>query len=59
MVWHVDGDYPLIEINCGGGHRSYDLLFNGQGGDFVFIQSRQVMLATWTLAARQTILQVH
>ena len=59
VVWNVDGNYPVVLVSCGGGHRSCDLKFDEQGGQFIFIQSRKIMKAVWTTATQQIILQVN
>ncbi|XP_077992501.1 tRNA (34-2'-O)-methyltransferase regulator WDR6-like isoform X2 [Glandiceps talaboti] len=50
VVWSVDRNEKLLQVECGGGHRSYGFAANVQNtAVFVYVKSRSVMLCQTTM----------
>jgi hypothetical protein len=62
VVWSEGQGEKQLEVECGGGHRSWDCLHKGtsQGRQyhFVFIKSREVVLVTGSQKSNQCIVKV-
>ena len=60
-MWSVQQNQKLIEVESGGGHRSWDFLFSGYHGNqtrLLYIKAREVMVKEIQLQSHQFIVKV-
>ncbi|XP_041370652.1 WD repeat-containing protein 6-like isoform X2 [Gigantopelta aegis] len=56
-VWSVKKNEKVIEVECGGGHRSWDCLIDNSLARFVYLKSKDVILFEKKLTSSQRILK--
>ncbi|XP_055955530.1 WD repeat-containing protein 6 [Patella vulgata] len=57
VIWSEVDNQLLVEIECGGGHRSWDCKLKGQEAKFLYIKNGDVILHNASLQSNQLILK--
>ncbi|WAR22367.1 WDR6-like protein [Mya arenaria] len=57
VVWSVQQNQKLLEVNCGGGHRAWDFCRHGNTATFVYVKAREVKVTKVATESNQFILK--
>lgn len=55
-IWHRLERRIVLELDCGGGHRFWDFVRNGDQGRFIYIKNRQLRVANVLLSSERSVL---
>lgn len=55
-IWHRLERRIVLELDCGGGHRFWDFVQNGDQGRFIYIKNRRLRVANVVLSSQRSVL---
>ena len=58
VIWNINQNQKLLEIDCGGGHRTWDYITTEKSSRFVYIKARDVKVVEVALRSNQTVVKV-
>lgn len=58
IMWSVNHNEKLFEVECGGGHRTWDFHLHGNMAKFVYLKTRKVLLCEGSVRMEQPLVMV-
>ncbi|KAL4231612.1 WD repeat-containing protein 6 [Mactra antiquata] len=57
IIWSIEENQKLLEIECGGGHRAWDIIYTDTLACFVYVKTREVKMVRTKLKSNQSIIK--
>ena len=58
VLWSTDNNQKLVQVACGGGHRTWDCCIHGNAFQMVYLKARDIVLCKGEMWRNQFLLKV-